>query len=36
MYPSSLELEKFTVAIVNSGRQDDMVNWEVTGAMKCE
>ncbi|KAL2464250.1 Nucleic acid-binding proteins superfamily [Forsythia ovata] len=36
MYPSSLEHEKFTVAIVNCGRQDDMVNWEVTRAMKCE
>ncbi|PIN07779.1 hypothetical protein CDL12_19646 [Handroanthus impetiginosus] len=45
MYPSSLEHEKFMVAIVNSRRHDcgrivqqdnDMVNWEVTRAIKCE
>ncbi|KAL0348588.1 UNVERIFIED_CONTAM: hypothetical protein Sangu_1086600 [Sesamum angustifolium] len=45
MYPSSLEHEKFIVAIVNSRRQDsggfmeqdhDMVDWEVTRAIKCE
>lgn len=45
MYPSSLEHEKFIVAIVNSRRQEcgafmerdhDMVDWEVTRAIKCE
>ncbi|KAA8527373.1 hypothetical protein F0562_034912 [Nyssa sinensis] len=45
MYPSSLENERFTVAIVNCGRQDyglsnsltqehDTVIWEVTRALK--
>ncbi|KAI3469287.1 hypothetical protein Pfo_025950 [Paulownia fortunei] len=45
MYPSSLEHEKFIVAIANCTRQDsggfleqdhDMVDWEVTRAIKCE
>ncbi|KAK6161013.1 hypothetical protein DH2020_004394 [Rehmannia glutinosa] len=46
MYPSSLEHEKFIVAIANCRRQDDcggfveqdhdMVDWEVTRAIKCE
>ncbi|XP_073147982.1 uncharacterized protein [Henckelia pumila] len=46
MYPSALGLEKFIVTIVNCGRQQDhnvsaeqgadMVDWEVTCAMKCE
>uniref|UniRef100_A0A5B7C8V5 Nucleic acid-binding proteins superfamily n=1 Tax=Davidia involucrata TaxID=16924 RepID=A0A5B7C8V5_DAVIN len=47
MYPSSLENERFTVAIVNCGRQDyglnnslnqehDTVMWEITRALKCE
>ncbi|KZV43379.1 hypothetical protein F511_21971 [Dorcoceras hygrometricum] len=46
MYPSALGLEKFIVTVVNCGRQQsriglaeqdsDMVDWEVTCAMKCE
>lgn len=45
MYPSSLEHEKFMVAIVNSRRHDrggfhekdhDDVDWEVTRAIKCQ
>ncbi|KAL3809992.1 hypothetical protein ACJIZ3_000076 [Penstemon smallii] len=45
MYPSSLEHEKFIVTILNSRRQDcgriaeqndNMVDWEVTRAMKCQ
>ncbi|KAK3015634.1 hypothetical protein RJ639_005508, partial [Escallonia herrerae] len=45
MYPSSLEHEKFAVALVNCGRQgygladglmqeDDMLMWEITRALK--
>ncbi|XP_073065182.1 uncharacterized protein [Primulina eburnea] len=46
MYPSALGKEKFIVTILNCGRQQghgglaeldsDMVDWEVTSAMKCE
>lgn len=48
MYPSSLENEKFMVAIVNcKNRQgygdngglipeNDDVSWEITRALKCE
>ncbi|KAL6519770.1 hypothetical protein OROMI_032664 [Orobanche minor] len=45
MYPSSLEHEKFIVAIANCRRQDcggfleqghDMIDWEITRANKCE
>ncbi|PSR92506.1 Zinc finger protein like [Actinidia chinensis var. chinensis] len=47
MYPSSLENERFTVALVNCRRQgygltgsliegDDAVMWEITRALKCE
>ncbi|KAL3626604.1 hypothetical protein CASFOL_030153 [Castilleja foliolosa] len=42
MYPSSLEHEKFKVAIANCRRQDcmeqdhDMVDWEITRAIKNE
>lgn len=46
MYPSSLEHEKFTVALVNGRRQgyeladsltqgNDNLMWEITGALKC-
>ncbi|KAM7488064.1 hypothetical protein LguiB_025548 [Lonicera macranthoides] len=47
MYPSSLEHEKFTVALVNGRRQgyelagsltqgNDNLMWEITGALKCD
>ncbi|KAL6548195.1 hypothetical protein OROGR_008616 [Orobanche gracilis] len=47
MYPSSLEHEKFIVAIANCRRQDcaefleqghdmNMIDWEITRAKKCE
>ncbi|GAV70858.1 hypothetical protein CFOL_v3_14356 [Cephalotus follicularis] len=45
MYPSSLENEKFTVALVNVRRQGyasvgdqerHAVSWEITGALKCD
>lgn len=48
MYPSSLENEKFVVALVNCRRQGyglggrlteehgDEVMWEITRALKCE
>ncbi|XP_012573329.1 uncharacterized protein [Cicer arietinum] len=45
MYPSSLENEKFMVALVNCKREgcvaydllpDDSISWEITRAYKCE
>jgi hypothetical protein len=47
MYPSSLENERFMVAVVNCKRQSDgigagpvleneAVSWEITRALKCE
>lgn len=46
MYPSSLENERFTVALINSKREgyelieglssDDAVAWEITRAYKRE
>ncbi|KAI6692934.1 hypothetical protein NL676_020644 [Syzygium grande] len=47
IYPSSLENEKFIVAVVNCGRhgyglstslslESDTVQWEITGALRCD
>lgn len=47
MYPSSLEKERFMVAVVNCKRQgygvgnglildNEAVSWEITQALKCE
>ncbi|CAH1454474.1 unnamed protein product [Lactuca virosa] len=36
MYPSSLEHERFIVALVNSGSADNISNWEITQALKSD